>query len=125
MEQRGAPVGFGAIDRGSDASGRDLADLAEELRGELSALRVVDLECLLGGLDQRASDDADPERRRCSRSWRISAARASGATPRRYVNFTPVISAVSTEPFRRRCPVEHRLAIPVEFSRRGDDRRAA
>jgi hypothetical protein len=42
-------------------SGRDLADLSEELFGEFPALRVVDLECLLGGLDEGASHAAETE----------------------------------------------------------------
>ena len=45
-------------------SGRDLSDLSEELLSDLSALRVVDLEGLLGRLDERASDAAQPERGR-------------------------------------------------------------
>jgi len=106
-------------------SGRNLADLAEKLLGQFSALRVVNLEGLSAASISDLLTPRIPNVGVSSRSWRISAARASGARPRRYVNFTRVISAVSTEPFRRRCPVEHRLAIPVEFSRRGDDRRVA
>ena len=52
------PVSAGAASR----LGRDLADLAQQLLGELPALRVVNLEGPLGGLDQRPSDTANPER---------------------------------------------------------------
>ena len=45
-------------------SGRDLADLAQQLLGELPALRVVNLEGPFGGLDQRPSDAAYAEGRR-------------------------------------------------------------
>jgi hypothetical protein len=52
------------FDRCSDVSGRNLADLAEKLLGQFSALRVVNLEGPFSGLDQRPSDAANPERRR-------------------------------------------------------------
>jgi hypothetical protein len=41
--------------------GRDLADFAQQLLGEFPTRRIVDLERLLGGLNQRPSDTASPE----------------------------------------------------------------
>ena len=46
---------------GYDLSGRDLADVPQQLLGELPTLWVVDFERLLRGLDQRPSDTANPE----------------------------------------------------------------
>jgi hypothetical protein len=47
--------------RGLEASGWDSANLTEKLLCELPSLRVVDLEGLLGSLNQRPSDSAYAE----------------------------------------------------------------
>jgi hypothetical protein len=69
-EARGAPVSLtGRDDRGSDASGRNLANLSQQLLGELPALRIVNLEGHFGGLDQRPSDAAYAEGRGQLAQW--------------------------------------------------------